>query len=248
MAEIAISIGLIFAGYAITKILDQYIRIPLILKAKYLKHKGMAYEYTDKHAIANYWKDLLGPHSGIEDGAKQLLHEYCQVTFKDVVLTDFAPRAPGYYYSKELWEDPRKALFTLGVLRLIPNENTGLKRLLAINKPSEFEAHGEIEKGIPIVVSEDVHKDLVKDLEKFGAVHVDKIVATMSSLGAYSKYLVTKGMPSLFPVVKSKKYVKKGGDPTPIMGNAWLIYRTQSEAEFLNFRFLGRCRISSDKS
>jgi len=237
MAEIAIAIGLMFAGYAINKILDQYLRVPLILKTRYLKHKGMAYNYTGKQATSNYWKDLLGPDFGLESGAEKILREYYQVTFEDVVLTDFVPRAPGYYYSKELWEDPKKALFSLGVVRLIPNENTGPKRLLAINRPSEFEAHGEIEKGIPIVVSEDVYRGLIRDLEKFGSVHIDKIIATMSSVGTYSKYLLAKGIPSLFPVVKSMKYVRKGGDPIPTMGNAWLIYRTQSEAEFLNFRF-----------
>ena len=226
------------AGYAIAKILDQYLSIPLILKTQWLKFKGKAHEYEGPQLVATYWKDLLGPKFGMEAKASEkILREYHLVTFRDVILTDFVPRAPGYYYSKDLWNDPKNALLSLGVVRVIESEHTGPKRLLAISHPNEFEAHGNIEKGIPIVVSREVYKELSEGLNKFGSVHVDQLTATMSDVGTYSEYLETVGIPATYPVVERKKWIKHAGDPIPLMGNGWVVYRIEEIDNFLHYRF-----------
>jgi hypothetical protein len=225
-------------GYAIAKILDQYLSIPLILQTRRLKSKGKAHEYEGPESVATYWKDLLGPKFGMEEHAgQQILRQGHLVTFRDILLTDFVPRAPGYYYSKDLWNDPKNALLSLGVVRIIENEYTGPKRLLAINHANEFEAHGNIEKGIPIVVSREVYEDLSEGLDKFGSVHLDQLTATMSDVGTYSEYLETVGIPATYPTVEHKKYIKRGGDPVPLMGNGWVVYRTKRTDSFLHYRF-----------
>ena len=224
-------------NWVIKKIVDQYLSVPLILKVPWLKHKGMVHEYEESQSIMNYWKDLLGWNFGLENDAKKILHEYHCVIFRDVIVTDFVPRAPGYYYSRELWNDPKNALLSLGVLRIIPNEIAKPKRLLALHKPPEFEAHADIEKGIPIVVSEEVYQKLSEQLNNYGSAHVDEIVATMSDVGLYQKCFESAGIPSTYPVVKSKKMVKHVGDPIPIMGNGWVIYNTQRSCDYLNYRF-----------
>jgi len=225
------------AGYAIGRILDQYLSIPLILKTRWLKFKGKAHDYEGPQSVYTYWKDLLGPKFGMEEVDEKILREYHLVTFRDVIVTDFVPRAPGYYYSQDLWNDPKNALLSLGIVRVIENENTGPRRLLAINNPSEFEAHGNIEKGIPIVVSREVHKELSERLDKFGSVHVDQITATMADVATYSKYLEMVGIPATYPVVESKKNVKHVGDALPLMGNGWVVYRTRERDSFLHYRF-----------
>jgi len=234
------------ASYAISKILDHYLSVPLILKTPWLKHKGKMHEYEGHRSITEYWKDLLGPDFGMEEVEEQSLREYHLVTFRDVIVTDFVPRAPGYYYSKELWNDPKNALLSLGVIRVIENENTGPKRLLSMNSPFEFEAHGNIEKGIPIVVSREVHKELSEGLDKFGSVHVDQITATMSNVGTYSRYLEMVGIPATYPVVEKKNYIKHVGDALPLMGNAWIVYRNREKDGFLHYRFWTGVKYHSD--
>lgn len=234
------------ASWAISKILDHYLSVPLILKAPWLKYKGKMHEYEGRELIAEYWKDLLGPDYGMEEVEEKKLREYHVVTFRDVIVTDFVPRFPGYYYSKELWNDPKNALVSLGVIRVIENENRGPKRLLAINSPSEFEAHENIEKGIPIVVSREVHKELSEGLSKFGSVHVDQITATLSNVGTYSKYLETVGMPATYPVIEKKKYIKHVGEALPMMGNAWVVYRSRERDGFLHYRFWTGVEYHSD--
>jgi len=225
-------------GYAIGRILDQYLSVPLIVRTKWLKHKGKAHEYSGKRLIYDYWQDLLGEEYGIFPGASKTVEEHHLVTFKDVVVTDFVPRAPGFYYSKTLWENPKLAPISLGVIRVIPRGLEDPKRLLAIHKPSEFAAHGEIEKGIPIVVSREVHQKLGDNLQKYGSVHVPRIVAIMSDIGEYTDWLKMVDMPYTFPVVEEKRFVATPGDPIPTMGNGWVVYKTpKARAEFVNFRF-----------
>lgn len=224
-------------GYGIGKIIDQYLRVPLILKVRWLKTKGMAHEYEGNHLIMNYWRDLLGSNFGLENGAEKQLYEYHQVTFRDVIVTDFIPRAPGYYYSKELWDDPNKALLSLGVVRVIPNEETKSRRLLALHRPSEYEAHADIEEGIPIVVSNEVYEKLSPIINKYSSVHIDEIVATMSDVGTYKQILESAGIPSTFPIVESKTQLKHIGDPLPMMGNGWVLYRNPKTIDYINYRF-----------
>jgi len=224
-------------GYAIERILRQYLKTPLILKTRWLKHKGKAHEYSGKRLMSDFWQDLLGDEYGLFPGADKIIEAHHFVTFKDVVVTDFVPRAPGFYYSKTLWNNPKLAPLSLGVIRVIPNEQTGSKRLLAIHKPSEFEAHWDMEKGVPIVVSREVYEKLGDDLQKTGVAHVQRITAIMSDVGDYSRELRMADIPSTFPVVREERFVKKGGDPVPIMGNAWVVYKTPKTSGFLNFRF-----------
>jgi hypothetical protein len=129
------------------------------------------------------------------------------------------------------------APISLGVIRVIPNEQTGSRRLLAIHKPSEFEAHAEIEKGIPIVVSEEVYKRIGKSLQECGSAHVNEIVAIMSDVGDHSEYLKMIDMPYTFPLVEKENYITEGGDPVPIMGNGWVVYETADTSGFSHFRF-----------
>jgi hypothetical protein len=231
------TLGGAVAKYGVTKILDQYLLIPLTLKIRPLKHKGMAHEYEGNQLIMNYWKDFLGPDFALENDAKRCLDTSHLVIFRDVIVTDFSPRAPGYYYSKELWSDPKNALLSLGVVRVIPNEETKSKRLLSLHRPPEFEAHADIEKGVSIVVSDEVYKELSPQLNKYGSAHIDEIVATMSDVGTYKEILEMKGIPSTFPFVESKTQIKHIGDPLPIMGNGWVVYTTQKIAENINYRF-----------
>jgi hypothetical protein len=224
-------------GWAIGKVLDPYVRVPLILETKWLKFRGKAHEYSGKKLVYDYWQDLLGEEYGLFSGAQKTIEEHHRVVFNDVVVTDFVPRAPGFYYSQSLWNNPKLAPLSLGVMRVSPRKRAGFKKLLAIHKPSEFEAHGEIEKGIPLVVSDEVYKKFGDNLQKYGSVYVPKITATMSDVGEYSDWLKMADMPYTFPVVKEKRFVKTPGDSIPIMGNGWVVYKTPRKAGFVNFRF-----------
>jgi hypothetical protein len=222
---------------AIKRVLGQYVRVPLIVETKWLKFKGRAHEYSGKKLVYDYWQDLLGEEYGLFPGSAKKIEEHHRVVFHDVVVTDFVPRAPGFYYSKGLWNNPKLAPLSLGVIRVLPKRRTALKKLLAIHKPSEFEAHAEIEKGIPLVVSYEVYKRFGDNLQKYGSVYVPRITATMSDVGEYSSWLKMADMPYTFPVVKEERFVKGPGDPVPIMGNGWVVYKTPRKAGFVNFRF-----------
>jgi hypothetical protein len=223
--------------WAIKKVLGQYVRVPLIVETKWLKFRERAHEYSGKKLVYDYWQDLLGDEYGPFSGAKKTIEPGHRVVFHDVVVTDFVPRAPGFYYSRSLWSNPKLAPMSLGVIRVLPKRRTGQKRLLAIHKPSEFEAHAEIEKGIPLVVSNEVYEKFGDSLHKFGSVHVPCITATMSDVGEYSDWLKMADMPYTFPVVREKRFVRTPGDPIPIMGNGWVVYKTPRKAGFVNFRF-----------
>ena len=223
-------------SYGFTTVLDQYLKVPLLLKVKRQKREGKSHEYSGKQQIVEYWRDLLGPQFGLEKGAKRLIKSSDWVTFENVIITDFVPRAPGFYYSKNLWQNPRLAPISLGVVRVSP-EKTSEQRLLALHRPLEYEAHADIEKGIPIIVSPPVYESLSAKLDKYGSVHIEKVYAKVSDLKAYSDYLRTADIPLLYPVVDDKNWLKSIGDPIPIMGNAWTAYRTPKTTNVLNFRF-----------
>jgi hypothetical protein len=227
----------LIVGHLLGKIIDHYVRVPVILETKWLKHKGEAHEYDGKKLVYDYWKDLLGEEYGLFSGAHKSIETGHLVVFKDIVVTEFVPRSPGFYYSKNLWNNPKLAPLSLGVVRVLPKKRTDFKRLLAIHKPSEFEAHAEIEKGVPLVVSNEVYKKFGRNLPKYGSVRVSSITATMSDVGDYSNWLRMADMPCAFPVVKEERYVKNTGDAVPIMGNAWNIYLIAKNAGFVNFRF-----------
>jgi hypothetical protein len=223
--------------WAIKKVLGQYVRVPLIVETNWLKHRGKAHEYSGKKLVYDFWQDFLGEEYGLFSGAHKTIEMHHRVVFHDVVVTDFVPRAPGFYYSQSLWNNPKLAPISLGVIRVSPKERTALKRLLAIHKPSEFEAHAEIEKGIPLVVSNEVYKKFGDNLQKYGSVYVPRITATMSDVGEYSDWLKIADMPYVFPAIKEKRFIKTPGDPIPIMGNGWVVYKTPKKAGFVNFRF-----------
>jgi hypothetical protein len=229
----------ILGGYVIGKVLDHYVRVPAIVKIKLpdLSGKIKSHRYEGKKLVYEYWRDLLGEEYGLFPGSKKSLWAGHRVIFRDVVVTDFVPRAPGFYYSKNLWANPKLAPLSLGVIKLLPRRETDSKMLLAIHKPSEFEAHAEIEKGIPIVVSKDIYEKLGEPLQKYGSIRVSSITAMMSDIGEYSSWLKMADMPYTFPVVMEESGISKIGHPAPIMGNGWNIYTTTEKIGFVNFRF-----------
>jgi len=233
-------IRMVLAGLtslSIKKICDQIWLLPsyFITKIKDRKHK--THEYSGENQILEYWRDFLGPYFGMEPSISKLIHSNHQVIFNDVILSDWVPRAPGYYYTNKFWSNPLKTYSSTGTIRFVPNDFTGSKRLLSINKPEKYEAHASIERGIPLLVSNDVYKKISENIEKYGVVHVDKIITTLSDVNVFANYLEMVDIPSTFPVINNVKNIRKIGDPIPILGNGWIIYTNLKESNFLKYRF-----------
>jgi hypothetical protein len=204
MAEI---IGIITL---LQKLFFDYLKLPKYFKVMWTKHKGTPKEYYGG-CIEDYWKDLLGTYYAFED-AKKELHRQDRVVFRDVILTDWTPMAPGLFYTK---------------------------RLLSIYYPKEFVAHTDISMAIPVVVDEDAYTRLKDVIDNYGAVHVEELITTMSSIPEdfLDGLHLAEGIPRIVSVAEGKASVKKTGTPDPLLGTAWTIYESPQTKEFLWYRF-----------
>ena len=229
MAEI---IGII---NLLQKLFFDYLKLPEYFKVMWTKHKGTPKEYYGGY-IEDYWKDLLGTYYAFED-AKKELHRQDRVVFRDVILTDWTPMAPGLFYTKDMWvRSPQDIRYLFRDVRLGAHYG---KRLLSIYYPKEFVAHTDISMAIPVVVDEDAYTRLKDVIDNYGAVHVEELITTMSSIPAdfLDGFHLAEGIPRIVSVAEGKASVKKTGTPDPLLGTAWTIYESPQTKEFLWYRF-----------
>lgn len=217
------------------KIFCEYLGLYPYLRVIWTKHRGTSKEYEGK-CIEEYWKDLLGPYYAFE-GAKKGLHRQDMAIFRDVILTDWVPMAPGLFYTKDMWRSSPQDMRVL--FRDVRFDMHYGKKVLSIHYPKEFIAHTDISKGIPLVVNEHAYNRVKDVIDNYGAVHVEELRTTLSSIPEdFLKGLhLAEGIPRVVPIAEGKLSVKKTGTPDPLLGTAWTIYKSEQKREYLWYRF-----------
>ena len=132
-----------------------------------------------------------------------------------------------------MWKErtPEDVRLRSGDLRLAISNG---KRLFSLHWSKEFVAHPEISRGIPIAISETTYKKVKEIMNLYGAVHLEKISATLSS---YTPSIFTtnllwpNGWPKIIPTVNGILNIKHPGTPDPLLGTAWTVYKNAHKEE-----------------
>lgn len=236
--------------------------------------KKMRSDYTGFKGILQFWADLLEEDFYFKDIMEHKKIEMNEpLTFKKIILTDWIPRIPGLFYHLIMWEkseiiDESKQRrfikqFNYADVRLgsIEGKNREFK-IFNLVKNEKFIAHGDISRGIPILIpieffQNTTYNDTIdvigKVLNRKGAIKIKKIKCIVRNLYDYNIEIIKK-MDINRPIINKKKTFLKGAilivqnaedieieedlPDCPILGNAWTYYLSDDKKPiFLNYLF-----------
>ena len=231
-------------------------------------------DYNGVQGIFQFWADLLKEDFYFRDITQfKEIEMNEELTFTDVLLTDWIPRIPGLFYHKIMWEKSenleeskeRRILkqFNYADVRLgIIEGKIGDYKIFNLVKNEEFIAHGDISKGIPILIPlecfqnaslNDTFDTIEKVLNKKGAIKIKKIKCIVRNIYNLNIELIIK-MDKNRPIINKKKAFLKGAiliaqkinsieiwedlPDCPVLGNAWTYYLSDDkESKFLYYYF-----------
>lgn len=214
-------------GCSLKRCPKNYLGLQHLFKTRIAKYKNEVRIFDGKDIISDYWKALLGPYYEFEENNKREIVPGYNLIFKDVTLTNWISLTPGLFYTKNMWEKgPKEVRKALRDVRL-PEQNG--KRIVSIHKVREFVAHGDISRGIPIIIDSKLYDMLEIYLSRYGAVEVAEISTILSPIlqDAESNFLFPEGMPRMIPVAEGIPSMSiKHSEPrptNPLLCTAWTI-------------------------
>ncbi|MHA1311821.1 MAG: hypothetical protein ACTSQO_12985 [Candidatus Helarchaeota archaeon] len=224
--------------------------------------------YRGYEGIVQFWRDLLGDDFAFKDAYElKTLKLNEELIFEDVILTEWLPRIPGLFFHEFLWKKSEESKlneeykllkqFNYADIRLghISEGTKTTYRIFSIVQNAKFAAHGDISKGIPIIIPRDFFISanegdkfsiIENTLESRGAIKIKKLKCKFNSKTNFNiKYFDKLGEHHVARLIGGILNVQRMEDieiyedlpKCPILGNAWTYFLSKNKPIFVYYHF-----------